>query len=591
MSVSAPVPVLIVGAGPTGLFMACELLRHGVDFRIIDKNPAPSDKSKALGVHARSLEIFEAAGIVEPFLEQGETMNNMVVYAGSKKILKVSLDTIDSPYPYVISLPQSQTEAILAERLAKAGKEVERNCELESLVQEEDRVTAQIKKADGTSEKIQSLYLLGCDGCHSKVRKELNINFPGNPYDEMFMLADVSAKGELNPHTIYIFNSKNGLLALFPYKGGRYRVIASLPDMKPAPGNGHGQERPDLTTTLEEIQAAWDARASIPLVFSDPIWLTKFAIHHRLVAHYRVNRVFIGGDASHVHSPMGGQGMNTGLQDSHNLAWKLALVLQRKAHESILASYEAERLAIAQKVVHMTDFLTKVNTIRNPVAVHLRNTLAPILVANEAIQSRLRNSVAELDLNYRHSPIVEQTQLKVNEADILDTVKDNRPDLKEWFTFKNAPQAGDRAPDALLEAVDSTHKGKRIFSLLQDPRHQLLLFSGANPNDAELESLPGLAQYIEQRLGDRIQVHAITAAAVDRNKLSVIKSVIKDENLAAHRKYGADSGCLYLLRPDGYIGYRSQPANLAHLLSYLSNIFTGVDIPHSLSTSTISASS
>lgn len=580
MSQNNPIPVLIVGAGPTGLFMACELQRHGIDFRIIDKNPSASDKSKALGIHARSLEIFETAGIVKPFLEQGEIINGMIAYAGGKELLKISLEPMDSPYPYVISLPQSQTEALLIDRLAAAGKSVERNCELESFRQEEDRVIALVKNSNGKIEEIHSRYLLGCDGCHSQVRKELKLNFMGSPYDEMFVLADVSARGELQPNTIHVFNGPSGVLALFPYKGGRYRVVASLPDIKPDPGDGHGQDRTDLTTTLEEVQEIWNTRAHIPLVFSEPVWLTKFAIHHRLVPHYQVGRVFIGGDASHIHSPMGGQGMNTGLQDSHNLAWKLALVLKEKAPASILDSYEPERLAVAQKVVFMTDLLTKINTMKNPLAAHFRNAFAPLIASTGAVQSRLRNSLGELNLSYHNSPIVKEDLLSAAKSDILDQVEDNRPDLKEWLTFKHAPQAGDRAPDALFTKEQNTQAGQeagRIFSLLKDTRHQLLLFSGSKPNEAAFDSLLAIAQYVDRELADIIRVHVVAATGIDTGRFASLPSLIIDKELNAHRKYGAASQCLYLLRPDGYIGYRSQPAELNTFFNYLKNIFTGIN--------------
>ncbi len=595
---SNDIDVLIVGAGPTGLTLACELARHGVSFRIIDKEDHASDKSKALAVHSRTLEVFEDMGIVERFLTFGLKLRGINIFADSKQIAHMTFDELDGPYGFALTLPQSDTERILMERLGELGAQVERSIDLVDVRQQKDSVENRVRKAGGQEEIINSRYTVGSDGAHSTVRKALNLEFSGEKYPDLMYLNDVQIEGAINPDEIYVFNSDHGILALFPYGGGRYRIAAGM-------GEEHDQAEARTSVkepSIEEMQAEVDRRCPYRLTLSEQFWSCGIYLHRRHVSQYRKGNCFLSGDAAHIHSPAGGQGMNTGIQDSYNLAWKLALVTKGKAGESLLDSYGVERLGIALGVLKMTDFMMKVNTLKNPVAKHLRNTLAPILTAQEVIQKRVQSSIAELSLNYRESPIVEEHLSSMIEA---LTKKKDMPHLADCFAFKNGPAAGDRAPDGFV--VKEAHgplrafKGgdshlpssqledtTRLYELFQGTKHTLLLFSGDDTSPEEIATFGGIAQTLTTSYPELVKVVAIVDSEESRARCvagfdKVLKThapdmqhnviVVADWEMSCHHKYGAGANCLYLIRPDGYVGFRSQPADHKLLTRYLERIF------------------
>ena len=301
--ISAEDTVLVVGAGPVGLLMASELARHGVPVRVIDKAPAASDKSKALGVHARSLEMLENIGIVESFLAAGINIYGVSVYCEGKRIVHLGFDELKSPYPFVLMIPQSKTESILSEHLAHLGYQIERNVELIGFSDEQEQVIATLRHADGLIETMPTPWLIGCDGAHSTVRHILGLPFAGAQYQEVFGLADVKVDWTLPEDEMHTFLSEEGPLVFFPFGSGRYRVMAEAThdmDTENAP-------------SLKDFQALVDRRCSAGATLSDPHWLTWFKFHCRSVSRLWCGRVFLAGDAAHIHSPVGGQGMNTGM--------------------------------------------------------------------------------------------------------------------------------------------------------------------------------------------------------------------------------------------------------------------------------------
>ncbi len=600
---SKDVEVLIVGAGPTGLTLACELARYGVSFRIIDKEPHASEKSKALAVHSRSLEVFEDMGIVDRFLTFGLKMRGINIFADSKQIAHMTFDELDGPYSFALTLPQSDTERILMERLAELGAQVERSITLIGMTQGKDCVENHVRNADGQEGIINSRYTVGTDGAHSAVRKALNMDFSGEKYPDLMYLNDVHIEGAINPDEIYVFNSDHGILALFPYGGGRYRIACSM---------GEEQDQAEALKSvkepsIDEMQAEVDRRSPYSLVLSEQFWSCGIYLHRRHVKQYRKGNCFLAGDAAHIHSPAGGQGMNTGIQDSYNLAWKLALVTKGKAEDMLLDSYGVERLGIALGVLKMTDFMMKVNTLKNPVAKHLRNTLAPVLTAHEVIQKRMQSSIAELSLNYRESPIVEE-----HHSSMIDALahKNDMPNLEDCFAFKNGPQAGDRAPDGFVVAATqgplrAFKRGDayfppsqlagttRLFELFQGTKHTLLLFSGDETSNEEIDIFGGIARALTNAYSDLVNVVAIVDSDDSRNKCTphfekVLKThapemqqhvmVVEDWEMSCHHKYGAGANCLYLIRPDGYVGFRSQPVAHKLLTKYLERIFDKVQL-------------
>lgn len=556
---------LVVGAGPVGLMMAGELSRHGLSCRVVDENEGPSATSKALAVHSRTLEIFEDIGALDEALARGRRMHANNVYAGDKRLVHVELDELDAPYPMVLDLPQSDTEQILERLAASRGIEVERRTRLTGLAQDEGGVRATL---DG-GEEVRARWLLGCDGAHSTVRHALGIGFEGAPYENVWLAGDVALDSVLPDDEFHVFLSPEGALAVFPLPApSRARILFDLPDQAAAPGASDPTARrpPVPPPTIEDVQAAVAKRTGIKATVSDPRWLTGFRIHRRIASSYRHGRVFLAGDAAHIHSPIGGQGMNTGIQDAYNLAWKLALVTRAAARPSLLDSYQAERHPIAAATLQGTDVMTQLVTLRHPAARWARDRLAEVLSGVEVVQQRAMRNASQVAIGYRKSPIVAEHRGSLIAAR-LGLGGPEQPSFAEWLDFGAAPRPGDRAPDARCEG------DRRLFDLLRGPRHALLLFDGADATAAGYRALVSIADRVQGRLGDAVACHIIVPRTSRPAELAWGGSVVLDPEGTMHQRYGAASECLYLIRPDGYVGFRSQPADAAALDAFLSRIF------------------
>lgn len=539
---------LVVGAGPTGLFMAAELLRRGVACRVIDKAPAPSSTSKALALQSRTLEMFAQVGIIDEILEPGLKAEAVNIHANGQRIIHMSMNELRGPYQFILCLPQNQTERILNDHLERLGGQVERQRELISFTQDDASVKATLRHADGHEETLTTRWLIGCDGAHSAVRHALNMPFSGAAYPEGFALADVKIDWPLPNNQIDLFLSEHGLMGAFPMQGGRYRLII---ETKADAGD---EQLPD--PTMEEIQGYLTKLGPAGSVASDPVWLAAFRCHLRHAEHIRQGRAFLAGDAAHIHSPAGGQGMNTGLQDAYNLAWKLALVDAGHAAPALLDTYEIERHPVAESVMRTSDLMLKAATLRSPITQQIRNRLLPLLTQQDLIQQRMTAQIAELSINYRKSPIVAEHH-------------------HERFMpahFTHGPRAGDRAPDAapLLRADGST---ARLFELLRGTNATLLLFVDPENELASYQRLAALANTIIPRYGDVITTSIIAGST--GTPVGAVPGVARlhDPEMAAHHAYAASAECLYLVRPDGYIGFRSYPADEASLHGYLKDQF------------------
>ncbi len=535
---------LIVGAGPTGLMMALELARHSIPCRIIDKRPHATTTSNALGLQSRTLEVFDQLGVLAEALALGLKQHGVSIYADGQRIIHVSFDDLPGPYPFILILPQSQTERILGQRLEHLGIQVERQVELLDFTQDEQAVTARLRHANGHEETVTTSWLLGCDGAHSAVRHTLHMPFSGSAYPEAFALADVKLRSPLPDNEVHLFLRQDGLFAAFPMPGGRCRLIVQTAT--------EAGDEPLPPPTLEDIQRYLNKFAPAGSVASDPAWLSTFRTHRRQTAHIRQGRVFLAGDAAHIHSPAGGQGMNTGLQDAHNLGWKLALAHMGHAPLSLLDTYETERHPVAESVLRTTDLMLKGATLRSPISQHIRNRLIPLLVQQDFIQHRLKAQLSELSINYRKSPIV---------AEHLSG------HFGLW-PLAGRPKAGDRAPDAgPLLLADRT--SARLFELLRSTKHTLLLLADAEHQGESWEHLAALADAISARHSQHINSYLVAAGSTAPASSRSNVNILLDPELALHQTYGATAECLYLIRPDGYIGYRSYPADIARFNDYL----------------------
>jgi 2-polyprenyl-6-methoxyphenol hydroxylase-like FAD-dependent oxidoreductase len=389
--------VLVVGAGPVGLLLACELARRDVDVRVVDKLPSPTTESRAIIVHARSLEMLERVGVVKELISTAVRMTGAEFHAGGRTEASISLDTVDSPYPFSVSLPQTDTERILTERLRQLGVEIERAVELVAFEQHDEGVEAGLRLGDGREQTVRCDFIVGTDGSHSTVRSAVGTKLEGTFKGERFLLADVEADYGFHRSAMHMwFTPDEGPLLLFPMRGERTRVMAQLSD--PA----LSKREP----TLSETQDIVDRRAkSIRLLQAH--WLTVFEIHHAQVPSYRYGRVFLAGDAAHVHSPAGGQGMNTGMQDAFNLGWKLAAAVRGTAAPELLDSYHAERHPVAARVIEQTTRLTEIMTLHHEAERVLRDHLIHLAAGLAPLRREMAKQTEETDISYRGSPIVE----------------------------------------------------------------------------------------------------------------------------------------------------------------------------------------
>jgi 2-polyprenyl-6-methoxyphenol hydroxylase-like FAD-dependent oxidoreductase len=562
----APPGVLVVGAGPVGLTAACELLRRGIEARIVDCAPARTEHSRALAVQARTLEVLDAMGIAERFVAAGTKLHGLNVYADGARIVHVDFDDIDSPFPYVLSLPQSDTERILGERLTELGGRVEREVTLTALAQDSGAVSATLTDASGRTEHERFAWLVGCDGSHSAVRHALGLTFDGAPYGESFVLGDAHLTWELPGDEMHAFIGPAGPLAAFPLPHGRWRLVAEVRNECRTP-EGSGLERTAAVDppTLDDFERLLRERGAPAARLRDAGWLAAFGIHRRIVPRLREGRVFLAGDAAHIHSPAGGQGMNTGMQDAYNLAWKLSLVSAGAGREALLDSYDAERRPIAAATLVATDVATRVVTMRHPVARELRDGLGALLSSIDAVQKRILAQSSELAVSYRASSIVDEHRSSVARATVGKRVGE-QPTLADWVGFAGAPHPGDRAPDVVIDPATT------LFALLRHTRSTLLLFDGAAPTAEGYRNLLDVAARTGERWGAHVETWIVVPRRMPPNELSGFDRVLLDPKGALHRRYGAGSECVYVIRPDGYVGFRSQPAAWRPLQEHLSMI-------------------
>jgi 2-polyprenyl-6-methoxyphenol hydroxylase-like FAD-dependent oxidoreductase len=568
-----PKPVLIVGAGPTGLTLACDLLRRGISFRIIDQSQSATTVSKAIVIHARTLELLENMGIVEPFLENGLPVRGTNFYAGGKRIVHLNMDEIESHYKYALAIPQSKTEELLTNVLSASGVKVDRNFELLDFSQTADSVLATIKNLEtGAEEKLEYSYLAGCDGAHSRTRKTLGFSFEGAEYEELFGAADVAC--DIQGDEMFGYLSEHGNVIFFPFGDGRFRIIFELPHDNPQINGRPVDENEPITLAL--VEEVVKERVGRTIKIEDPHWLSWFKVHRRFADGYRKGRVFILGDAAHIHSPVGGVGMNTGMQDSINLGWKLALCLKGLSDDSLLDTYEEERKKVGQSVLKGTHMATKFVTFRHPVAVNLRNSLMHILASQELVQQRILRSGSLTGVSYRSSSLSCECHPPIDDSlgrtlRLSDDDGEEKPGLGAWIEFARAPVAGDRALDG--DCRNERGDERRLCQYLSSERFQLLLFDGFVASPDGYQGFKRIEDHVNKYFKNLIDVHVIVPEANGVLDLPNYNSVIYDFDRLLHKTYGASSECLYLIRPDGYIGFRSQPASLDDLVKYLSGVF------------------
>jgi 2-polyprenyl-6-methoxyphenol hydroxylase-like FAD-dependent oxidoreductase len=505
--------VVIVGAGPTGLSLAIQLMRYNIDFIILEKNKTTTPFSKALVVQARTLEIFEEINIAQKAIAEGRVTNALNAFENGKRKFKVDVNGLGegvSQFPFALSLEQCKTEKLFVDYLTEKGKAISWNSTFTHFVGSENGITAYYKTEDNIEVKIEADHIVGADGAGSTIRHQENFTFEGDTAAKIFYVSDVKISSSvICENELYMFLIKKGFVLFFPMQGeGHYRIVGILPDANEDQTEFHFEELiPDLKKNV-----------AVPLEFIETRWFSTYKVHSRKANNFRKGRCFIAGDAAHIHTPAGGQGMNTGIQDAYNLAWKMALTLQGKVSDVVLDSYSIEREQNARNLLNTTDKIFDImsgsNFFWNFLRLQIFPLIAGFVVKNTSYRKRIFPLLSQTGITYNNSPLT----IKSNVANINAGVR------MPYFVFKN---------------------GKNIFEFLKEPCFKILFFGD--------EAKANFKNIITHSL-------VVTKFAFAEIPSSVFK---------------AQKNFYVLLRPDDHIAYIGNDINICN--KYFSRIETNVN--------------
>lgn len=519
------VSVLIVGAGPTGLMLGYELARLGISFRIIDKKPEATKLSNAIALQPRTLEIFKQMDIADNFLRIGQTCHGMCFYDRGKEFAHANFAKLPTIFPFILALPQASTESILSEKLEQLSHHVEYARELIEIHQNLGDIDVVIRHQDGVRELVRCDWLVGCDGAHSSVRDKCNFQFPGSDINEQFVVADGTMDSFVRADQVHIFAANGYLLGIFPIGEKYYRFAGNMQ---------LGYQRKGFTEL--ELKEMVTERTFGQLSVRHVDWLSPFWIHSKMTSEMRQGRVFLAGDAAHIHSPLGGQGMNTGLQDAHNLAWKLALVIQGRGDEKILDTYQTERLPIIRDIVKNTDHFTRFMLIQNRLVGFVRKTLIKLAFAIPVLQRTILEKITQLAIHY-------QPNLSFH----VDGDTDN-----------TSPTVGERAKDVKLNMAGY------FYDYIKEPVHHIVCFSNDKDFFKTLDACKKIQIELLGPYKDLLQLHFVTPHMLDDSINQII-----DDSYSLQKNYNIKSPTLIMIRPDGYICYRSHDFSAEKIRNYL----------------------
>ncbi|HUY38283.1 MAG TPA: FAD-dependent monooxygenase [Candidatus Binataceae bacterium] len=517
MEQSPVAQVLIAGAGPTGLVLALWLIRLGVRVRIIDQTAAAAPYSRALGVQARTLEFYRQIGIADAAVARGVQSKGVNFWVAGTRAAHIPFENLGAgltPFPFILDFAQDAHERLLIGHLETLGVKVERTTELVRFDQQGGFVRATLKRPDGSEEICEPAYLAGCDGASSIVRETIGAGFPGGTYSHLFYVADVEASGPPIDNELHVDLDTDDLLVIFPMKGdGRVRLVGTVRD-HPA--------RADHELTFADVSDR--SIKQLKLVIAKVNWFSTYRVHHRVAQNFRKGRAFLLGDAAHIHSPVGGQGMNTGIGDAINLAWKLAAVLDGRASERLLDTYELERIGFARRLVATTDRIftlaTKPGFIAEQIRTRLFPLIAPIMLRVPIVRSFMFRTVSQIGLSYRASPL---------SAGVAGTL-----------------HGGDRLP--WIQFAAGAYRDADNFTALTSLAWQVHIYG--EPHGGVAEACAALA----------LPIHVFPWAA-------------------AMEQAGVMRSATYLIRPDGYIALADPNGDPERLRSYFQQLGSAASPP------------
>jgi 2-polyprenyl-6-methoxyphenol hydroxylase-like FAD-dependent oxidoreductase len=516
MATTLQTDILIAGAGPTGLALACQLVRYGVDFIILDEKAATTPYSKAIGVQARTLEIYEQIGLAQPLIEAGLKAGKVQLWEGGEARGEIGLGNIGqglSPYPFVLIVEQSRHERLLHDFLQAHGRNVQWQTELSSFSQDAAGVTAQIKTG-GETHSVAAKYLVGCDGAKSLVRHALGLEFEGNTFARLFYVADVEMESHLEHDAVAICLAQSTITAFFPIKGeNRYRIVGVFPA---------DTDKEEGEVLYEEIERQIVADTQLQLDITGVHWFSVYKVHSRHVREFSRGRCFLAGDAAHIHTPAGAQGMNTGIQDGYNLAWKLALALRGAGGEKLLKTYNQERLENARRLLETTDRVFDFGASPEPLVAYFRTHIFPhvahFALSFDAVKHFIFPLVSQIGIQYRDSA------------------------LSEGGNTHGKVRAGARMPYFMVD-------GASIYDRLRQPKFHWLSFApkaGENAASDEMER-----DYAQRQYASYMDFHALPLSS------------------AVTEVFGREQPFQVLLRPDNYLGIISPQIAPDELKAYL----------------------
>ena len=534
---STNLPVLIIGAGPVGLTFAAEMARYGVPCRIIDKAQGTKEISKALILHVRTQEVLDAMGIIQELQDAAKPMKRVEIIGYGKHIGHGSMEGINSFHPYPIILGQNVTEHILHDHLSKLGVAVEWQTEAIQLKQDDQQVVVTVRHPDGKEEQITAEYVLGADGTRSITREQSGIEFRGERYGgQAFIQSDSKIRWSMPKGSSYLWFTDLGYMMVIEMPGDIVRTFISVPD----PGTDRKE------TTLREVNEALNRLGNVEAELYDPVWVALFRINHRAAPRFRAKRVFIAGDAAHEHVPIGGQGMNTSIQDAFNLAWKLAYVIQGKAKAELLDTYQSERHPVAESLLAGTDEAYTTLLKSGAAARHAIRMFGPYVLSRDIVRHKMRDTLEEININYRKGPLTAE------------------------YGGSDGPEAGDRVLDGEV-VLASERQSLPLRELLRGTRWTVLFFSGRDPNPAAQQEFERLSARISGSYSDTVLCYQVSAGFPAQPGTGQTAQLL-DVTSQLHDQYGVKSPCVYILRPDRYVGFRSNVKHAGESVQYLDGI-------------------